>query len=249
MKSLLKAVLGFNAISLIHLARLNPRRFLAGCRTAFSSAHHAIEIPVVELGDILGDRKPLIRLSVMRYDDGMLRSEQAMVLLSILVAESPAEVLEIGTFMGHTTRQMAENLETARIHTVDLPEDFSVDLDPVRDIPKDDFHLIARRSVGRMFKGTPFAERIQQHFGDTATWDFREAGHPTFFFIDGAHTYEYCKRDSEKCLELCGGRGVFLWHDCDDAHPGVLKFIDEWRRLGRDIRLIAGTPLAYWKSF
>src|SRR4029077_17463683 len=102
-------------------------------------------------------------MSVMRYEDGMLPSNEAMALLSILVAESPDEVLEIGTYMGHTTRQIAETLETAIIDTVDLPEDFSVEPDPEQNLPKDDFHLITRRIVGREFKGHPRASRIKQH--------------------------------------------------------------------------------------
>src|SRR5215467_10856682 len=52
--------------------------------------------------------------------------------------------------------------------------------------------LLRRRVVGREFKGHECASRIRQHFADTASWDFREAGQPTFFFIDGTHTYEYC---------------------------------------------------------
>lgn len=207
-----------------------------------------IGIPEIDLGEILGDRKPVIRLSIMRYEDGMLPSNQAMALLAILVTEAPDEVLEIGTFMGYTTRQIAENLETAIIHTVDLPEDFSVEGDPEQNVPKDDFHLITQRIVGREFIGHPCATRIKQHFADTASWAFREAGHPNCFFIDGSHTYKYCKNDSEKCFELCGGRGVFLWHDCDYLHPGVVRFLSEWRQQGRGIRRISGTALAYWKS-
>jgi hypothetical protein len=248
MKELIKVLLGFNAVSLLHLVRLCPMQFLRGCSKAFTAARARSPVPEISLSEILGNRQPQIRLSVMRYEDGMLPTDQVMALLSILVAEAPSEVMEIGTFMGHTTRQFAENLEGGTIHTVDLPESFSQEGDSERHIPKDDFHLIARRSVGREYKNRPCASRIRQHFGDTANWDFHQAGRPTFFFIDGSHTYEYCKNDSEKCLELCQGRGVFLWHDCDDLHPGVLRFVSEWRRQGRDIRRITGTPIAYWKS-
>jgi hypothetical protein len=253
MKSLIKVLLGFNAVSLVHLVRMQPARFVGACCRAFSSSRNApvdalIRIPEIGLQEILADRNPVIRISLARYEDGMLPSDEAIALLAILVAEAPLELLEIGTFMGYTTRQIAENLETAIIHTVDLPEDFFPEDDPEQNLPKDDFHLIARRKVGREFKGRPCATRIKQHFGDTARWDFRKAGHPAFFFIDGSHTYEYCKNDSEKCLELSGGRGVFLWHDCDDTHPGVLRFISEWRKQGRNIRRISNTTLAYWKS-
>jgi hypothetical protein len=252
MKRILKVILGFNAVSLIQLIRMRPLQFLRACSRAFTASLNLptpalISIPEVGLGEILRDRRPVIRLSVKRYEDGMLSTDQAMVLLSILVAEAPHEVLEIGTYMGNTTRQIAENLQTATIHTVDLPESFSEN-DTGLNLPKDDFHLINRRIVGRDFKGHPCAIRIKQHLADTASWDFHEAGRSTFFLIDGSHTYEYCKNDSEKCFDLCGGRGVFLWHDCDDSHPGVVKFLCEWRRQGRDIRRISGTPIAYWKS-
>ncbi len=246
MKQLIKVLLGFNAISLVHLIRLKPKQFLRACISAFTTSRSVP--PNLNLGHILGDRRPTIRLFVRRYEDGILPSEHTMALLSILVAEAPSEVLEIGTYMGHTTRQMAENLGTAIIHTVDLPQNFSVERDPEQNFPKEDIYLIARRVVGREFNGHPCASRIKQHFADTASWDFHEAGQPTFFFIDGTHTYEYCKNDSEKCFELCGGRGVFLWHDCNDTHPGVVRFISEWRSQGKDIKRIAGTSIAYWKS-
>jgi hypothetical protein len=250
-KRIAKTVLGSNLISLSHLLAGKPKHFLRASQRAFIYArltpHLTADIPVISLDQILGDRKPTIRLSVQKYEPGMLPSEQAMVLLAILVAESPSEVLEIGTFMGHTTRLMAENLENAIIHTADLPENFSPDNDPEKALVKDDFHLINARTVGREFKSRPCSKRIVQHFVDTATWDFA-VGDPSFFFIDGSHTYDYCKNDSEKCFAVSGGKGVFLWHDCDDTHPGVVRFIKECRAKGMDIRLILGTPIAYWKS-
>jgi hypothetical protein len=253
MKQAVKAVLGCNAIALRHLLRLDLGRFLVASRAAFTASNRAAPrelqlIPEITLDDILGVRRATVRLSIACYEDGMLPSGDAMALLAILVAEGPTEVLEIGTYMGHTTRQMAENLPNSKIHTVDLPEDFRPASKSAGRLPQDDFHLIEKRAVGREFKGAPCAARIVQHFGDTATWDFRAAGRPTFFFIDGAHTYEYCKSDSEKCLALADGPGVFLWHDCDADHPGVVRFVNDWRSVGRDIRRIAGTALAYWKT-
>ena len=204
-------------------------------------------IPVRSLSEILGTRLVDVRLTVQAYEDGQLPREQALVLLSLLQLAQPRVVLEIGTLHGHTTRAMAANLPGSLIHTIDLPIDFvpSAVNEP---LPKDDLHLIAQRKVGQAFYSADVAPRIVQHFGDTATWDFAAAADATFFFIDGSHTYEYCKNDSEKCFELCRGKGVFLWHDCDDGHPGVLRLVSEWRRLGRDVVRIENTPLGYWSS-
>jgi hypothetical protein len=259
-KKIHQIVLGLNGASLIRGVRLGVTEmieagFAGYCavypfqdRTQNRVQKELEAIPTITLDEILGPRKAAIRLEVQKYEDGMLPAHEALALLSILVAENPAEVLEIGTFMGHTTRAMAENLGQAIIHTADLPPDFSREQDPAGGPPKDDFHLIQQRVVGREFRGQPVEQRIRQHFGDTATMDFREFGRPAFFFIDGAHTYEYCKQDSEKCYSLCGGTGTFLWHDCNASHPGVLKFVTEWRKLGRPLVRIAGTSLAYWKS-
>jgi hypothetical protein len=195
-------------------------------------------IPQIELGAILNGPPAKFNLGNEPYEDGALPDDQAQILLSILILENPKQVLEIGTFFGLTTRRMAETLPEATIHTIDLPANYSLE-------NKDDFHLINRRDVGREFRGRPCASRIVQHFGDTATWDFREAGTPTFFFIDGSHTLEYVRNDSAKCLELTRGRATFIWHDVDEQHCGVIRALLELRSLGRDVRRIADTPLGY----
>jgi len=246
LKRAIQFLLGLNAASIIRGLRLGFPEFVHGCFASINSTHpfqarsdnrvkrELAEIPELSVDEILGTRKTHIRLNVREYEDGMLPIRDAIALLAVMRVENPMEVLEIGTFMGHTTNAMAENLPDSLIHTIDLPPEFSLEQDQ-SDLPKDDF------------KGKATERRIRQHFGDTATFDFQGLGHPTFFFIDGSHTYEYCKQDSEKCLDVCGGTGTFMWHDCDSAHPGVVKFINEWRSDGRDVLRIVGTSLAYWK--
>jgi hypothetical protein len=205
-------------------------------------------IPEIALSDVLGTRRPSIQITVQAYEDGTLVLQDMLALLSIAVAESPQELLEIGTYSGRTTRALAENLPASVVHTVDLPPDFSVENDPVTGLARDDLHLIRQRIVGREFHGRQCERRIVQHLADTAEWDYREAGRPRLFFIDGDHTYDYCKNDSEKCFALSEGTGVFLWHDCDELHPGVLRMLTEWRQKGRNVVRIAGTALAYYSS-
>ena len=201
-------------------------------------------IAEISIEEIKAGRIVKIPVFHWRYEDGGLHRNQLEILLTILLLEQPKEVLEVGTFFGQTTRGMAECLPGARIHTVDLPPRVTVP----RDVPGLDAHLVERRVVGREFLGRPCAERIVLHLCDTNTWDFREAGKPTFFFIDAAHSYEYVRNDSEKCLALCEGEFVFLWHDYDASHPGVVRLIDEWDQLGRNVKRISGTSLAYWKG-
>jgi hypothetical protein len=260
-KTLLKFLLGLNGAVLLKGVLRGPaalgddavRSFdtcdpLSTVKPAVGKALHAI--PEVDLHDLFPDRRGSVGLDLRRYEDGMLPIDHALGLLSLAVLDDPAVVLEIGTFCGHTTKLLAQNLPRAIIHTVDLPPDFQAENDPAGTPPKDDFHLIVSRSVGREYRGQPGAERIVQHFGDTARWDFGLAKGATFFFIDGSHTYEYVKNDSAKCWALCGGSGTFLWHDCGTEHPGVIRLLTEWRRdQAREIVRIRGTTLAYLKTW
>jgi hypothetical protein len=180
-KRLVKFLLGFHGAALINLLQFGPRSFVQACLNAYVVTRGQLhDIPEITLGEILGDRRPQICMRSNGYEDGMLPSGQMMVLLAVAVAEQPKEVLEIGTFMGHTTRALAENLHSATIHTIDLPESFTPEEDRVTDILKDDLHLIRRRVVGQEYRGAPCEVHIRQHFGDTATWDFTQAGSPTF---------------------------------------------------------------------
>jgi hypothetical protein len=249
----IKGLSGICISALVRGLRFGPREF---ARTAVraTTAVKPLEsralrsIPVRSLEELLTRSTLEIVLPVRPFEDGMLPIDDTIALLSLLVQASPAEVLEIGTFMGHTTRAIAQNLPNAIVHTVDLPLDFNAALDPAAPYDKDDFHLIDRRRPGREFARSPCASRIRQHWGDTAIWDFSAAGGARAFFIDGSHTYHYCRNDSDKCFALCKGHGTFLWHDCDDDHPGVVRLLQEWRALGRDIVRVSGTPMAYWKS-
>lgn len=241
----------------IALARVVKRRSLEeGLRAAeraalaveYLESRELLRIPELPLGLLMGDAKVEIVLESQCYEDGMLPLEHALALLSLIRMEQPGKILEIGTYMGHTTRALARNLPEAEIHTVDLPRDFSPEQDRRADMEKDDFHLIAQRQVGREFLGTEYARRIHQHFADTAEWDFAPAKGADCFFIDGGHSYDYCRHDTEKCLEAGNGKGLFFWHDCDDAHPGVIRFLNEWREKGHEVVRIRETCLAYWKA-
>lgn len=242
-------IFGINIASIYLFFTKGPRIAARSARIAFygvlrTESNALKSIPIVKINDLIGQKEPCVTITIKSLDEGMLPINQLLVLLAIIVTENPQEVLEIGTYMGNTTKLIAENLPSCLIHTVDLPLETNGQNEI---IPKDDFHLINKRIVGRDYKGLTCERRIHQLLVDTAEWDFKEAANASFFFIDGSHTYEYVKNDSEKCLSVCRKDAVFVWHDCDDDHPGVIKFINEWILLGRSIVRIGGTPFAYWK--
>jgi hypothetical protein len=262
MEKLAKGLLTLNLASAIRFARFGSK----DVRSRLWAAYHQIDpfggpgntngatiaerravlarIPEVALTSVVSGR-PIVKVdSTYSYCDGSLPWCDILALLAVLVDRAPQIALEIGTFHGHTTRLLALNMPSATIHTVDLPEDYDVQSDTVP-FSKDDFHLIGSRKVGIEYRSDPSITNVVQHFGDTATWDFRQAEGATFYYIDGAHTHEYARNDTEKALAAARGRdATLLWHDCDQDHPGVVSWLEEMSSQGHPVRRIAGTNLA-----
>ncbi len=201
-------------------------------------------IPEAHLGEIV-ERFITINLDdTHRFVDGGMPWVDLFALLTIVHDRRPQTLLEIGTYFGYTTRSLARHFPETTIHTVDLPESFDLSQDAAS-IPKDDLHLIEKRRVGAAFRTDPSLRNIVQHFGDSATWDFQKAKGATLFFIDGSHTYEYVRNDTEKCLALCNDvQATILWHDCDKGHPGVLRYLAELVKAQFPIKRVGWTHLA-----
>ena len=63
-----------------------------------------------------------------------------------------------------------------------------------------------------------------------------------FIFVDGAHSYDYVKNDSQKAWQMLRSGGIVAWHDCRVADPDVVKFLLE---SDYKPKRIIGTSLAF----
>lgn len=160
----------------------------------------------------------------------------------------PRLVFEIGTMKGDTCWHFALNTSPeTKIYTLDLPPDYAAD--PQLKVTRTD-----RRHIGRrrrkvreyVFAGTPVAEKISLLFGDSASFDFTPFHRKVdFFFIDGAHSYEYVRSDTINSLRCIGPGGIIAWHDF--GRRGVNGVSRCLRELARWISLwaIPGGSLAF----
>jgi hypothetical protein len=157
-----------------------------------------------------------------RDEYGGISFREAQVLTRSLRVLRPQSLFEFGTFHGATTLQLAANAsEGATITTIDLAED-----DPLRGDSKT--VDVAPVQVGRCYRGTPFASRIRQLFGDSTKFDFTPlAGQFDWVFIDASHTYECAKADTESALLIVRPGGIIFWHDCVFAFHGVCRAVTE----------------------
>lgn len=167
-------------------------------------------------------------------------------ILGLAVQQQPEAALEFGTFYGSTTANLARNLPTTVIHTIDLPPDKAEASELTAGRPVDDLNLIESRQLGKAFRGTPLAARIVQHSGDTATYDYSVIPDKlSFFLIDGSHTYEYAKSDTLTAFRLAQAACTVVWHDCDADHLGVTRWLGELIDAGLPVKRIEGTVVAF----
>jgi predicted O-methyltransferase YrrM len=153
-------------------------------------------------------------------------------------------VLEIGTFDGNTTLNLALNVpDDGQVVTIDLPVEGSTDY-ALRIDGAELRNVTDRRIVGEQFKGHALEKKIRQVFGDSARIDFGALGGPfDLAFIDGCHDYAYVVSDTENVLKVMRSGGIILWHDYAMMEP-VSRAVDGFRDRIDRLVAIEGTRLA-----
>ena len=161
---------------------------------------------------------------------GNVSIEELCKICLIVKFVQPKKILEIGTYNGMTTLQMALNSPSDCVtYTLDLPEEISASLQLsqldtyVSKHFKDKFGT----STGSYFKNRNDIKIIQK-LGDSATFDYSEIGNELIdiIFIDAAHDYKNKEIDSEQAFKLLSKKGVIIWHNYNDVtNPDVTKYL------------------------
>lgn len=170
-------------------------------------------------------------------------SPYELQVISLVIANTlPRILVEIGTFDGTTTLQMALNSpEASVVHTLDLPPGEAKTILP--SLSHDLSYILDTEKEHKKFEEASVQHKIVQHFGDSASYDFQtfSSNHGVdFCFIDGGHSYGIVKNDTEKILPLMNEGGIVCWHDFE--HKSVCAYLGE---LGGELplTLINGTQL------
>jgi predicted O-methyltransferase YrrM len=198
-------------------------------------------------------------------------STDLISLCQLCHAIDPGAIFEIGTLRGYTALHMAMNSRSdCRIFTLDLPKNDSPEKRTAnRGLPENDSSknhpaksathpavrlrttlmddLHSHMEVGEYyFHQTPHASRIHPLFGDSAAFDFSPyRGKIDLFFVDGAHSYDYVRSDTENGLRCLRPGGVIAWHDFGRMGLNeVSKYVLE---LSRDLAVysVPGGSLAF----
>ena len=194
----------------------------------------------------------LISLLELEKRDGNVRISELGILSHFARNCKPnTPILEIGTFDGRTTINLALNApENCPIYTLDLPPNTETkySIDPGEQ------HYVDKPEIGFRYKKykniyRQKVSRIHQLLGDSATFDFSGYMNKcSLIFIDGSHNYEYIKSDTKLAMELVEQGGVILWHDYG-IWKGVTQALDEIEDENRfGLKNISGTSLVCWRK-
>ena len=118
------------------------------------------------------------------------------------------EILEIGTFLGHTCENICRvTHRDARITTVDITKEILPE-----GLEYQDHEILDEQDSGReiALKHEYKVNEIKA-FSD----DFFASNTQTFdaIFIDGDHSYEQVRKDTENALRVLKPGGILIWHD------------------------------------
>lgn len=140
-----------------------------------------------------------------------LNASELLALAALVRVLAPERVLEIGTAQGHATLNIALNAPRARIVTVDLPPEEGADLQA--HLPPWMKNAVGK-AVGRQFRDTLHAARIEQRLCDSYRLDWSTLPGPfDLILVDGCHHYPYVQRDTAQALDNLASGGCILWHD------------------------------------
>lgn len=200
---------------------------------------HSIKLRnLLELRDVAYETRE-IRTLFPPVEIGSITLVDQITLLTLIELVEPERILEIGTYQGYTTRLFSSNSSAKEILSIDLPS-FESCASDVMDNDKvhvdGDYNDDYLRSVQNI-TGAKYLEdlsnydkdRVRLIKSDSTKLNFNEfVGPIQFAFIDGGHSYEIVKKDTENVLSQIKN-GVIVWHDFSSTiHSDVTKYLNEY---------------------
>lgn len=156
--------------------------------------------------------KPIEEESV----NGNISTLELSVISELVHNYKPNSLLEIGTFDGRTTINLAKfSPDNSKVYTLDLPKE---ELEKTKyKLAKGETKYVDKNDSGERFKEhhANCVKKITQLYGDSASFDFSPyMKQMDFIFIDGSHTAKYVMNDTEIAFKLLkASGGIMLWHD------------------------------------
>ena len=159
--------------------------------------------------------------------EGFIDDRNRVVLAALCAAIGAKTFFEIGTNRGRTAWTVARHNPEIEVHTLDLPDNDALS-DVAFGLNQSDMDFFSGDwNRGDAYAGTPEEARIHTLKGDSATFDYTPYhGKMDVVLVDGAHSFEYVRSDTENAFKMLSPGGLIAWDDYP-AIPGVFKHLTE----------------------
>lgn len=237
------------ACSILWILPPSKKGFKLALECYVNRLHIFSPIPIVELEEIFESCKIIdnnqrveMRLGFSTF--ASTNTYEKYILGSLVKLIAPKSILEIGTYKGATTWHLFFNApKDTVVYTFDLPEN-----EKLGNVT--DFKL----TYNKVREYLPDSPRIRFMLQNTRKWDGILENKVQFVFIDGDHSYEGVKNDTEKALRCLDEIGCVVWHDSfgREAGYGVHYYLKNLLYSGKRIFRLVGrheiSSLAIWMT-
>lgn len=195
--------------------------------------------------------RPVHIVGARKANGNVRLSELAVLAKAAAAVPAGSSIIEIGTFDGRTTLNLAVNSPAdTKVFTLDLPPDVTTRFE----LEKGERQFVEKPTPGERYRGcgAPWSQgagRVTQLHGDSAAFDWSPfARTASLVFVDGSHSYEYAAGDSKTAFRLVAPGGMVIWHDYGvwEGVTRALEGLEAARSLG--LRKIRGTSLVFWRA-
>jgi hypothetical protein len=192
------------------------------------------EFPVVDFRELLepGQRRSSLQLDFEPDLYGDVSWQELVVLSSLVAHYKPKRLFEIGTFMGKTTMHLAANSPPdAKVYTLDLPQENFEEIKKNLATYDESLLVDGRKPVGFHYRRSPWANKIEQLFANSMSFDeSKYAEQMDFVFVDADHYYPSVVNDTRKAMAMLSRKpgSMVLWHDLGpktDVERGIIDVV------------------------
>lgn len=198
-------------------------------KTNYNITVKARHLRTIDIDNIVKDSPDnKIIIENWKYRQGNVSLYELYCLSQLAKNLKPKTIFEIGTFDGRTTLHFALNsADDTKIHTLDLPPS---ELENVKlKLDAGDPQLVDKKGfrIGECYLDRDETKKVTQHLSDSAKFNYLPFNKSIdLFFVDGAHSYEYVKSDTENALKSISPNGIILWHDYTNVID-VTEYLNE----------------------
>mgnify|MGYP001546997536 CR=1 FL=1 len=154
--------------------------------------------------------------------------------LLTLIDKTEGDIVEIGAWYGKTTFELAVRFPEKQFYTVDWLENVISDREQK-----------ARAIEEDLCKYAKMLPNVQYFYKDSTKLDYSKFDNITMVFIDGDHSYNGCKADTELALKNLPSGSIIAWHDFGVSCFGVTEYIKKEISPKYQVYKFENTKVAY----